>query len=49
MKLPLSHLWFPARTPSKQLVVVLHGLGDSAKGFLWLQDAGDRFAELSPA
>lgn len=39
MKLPLSHLWLPAKNPSKQLVVVLHGLGDSARGFLWLQDA----------
>ena len=39
MKLPLSHLWQPARKPSNHLVVVLHGLGDSAEGFLWLQRA----------
>ena len=39
MKLPLSHLWLPAKKPSKQLIVVLHGLGDSARGFLWLQEA----------
>lgn len=39
MKLPLSHVWLPAKTPSDQLIVVLHGLGDSAKGFLWLPDA----------
>jgi phospholipase/carboxylesterase len=39
MKLPLSHLWLPAKIPSKQLIVVLHGLGDSSRGFLWLQDA----------
>jgi phospholipase/carboxylesterase len=41
MKLPLSHVWLPAKTPSKQLLVVLHGLGDSARGFLWLQEALD--------
>ena len=39
MNLPLSHIWLPADTPSKRLMVVLHGLGDSADGFLWLQDA----------
>jgi len=39
MKLPLSHVWLPAKNPSNQLLVVLHGLGDSARGFLWLQDA----------
>jgi phospholipase/carboxylesterase len=39
MKLPLSHLWLPAKNPTRHLVVVLHGLGDSAEGFLWLQDA----------
>ncbi len=37
MNLPLTHIWQPARTPRKQLVVVLHGRGDSAEGFLWLQ------------
>lgn len=41
MKLPLTHIWLPAKTPSKRLVVVLHGLGDSARGFLWLQDELD--------
>jgi len=39
MKLPLSHVWLPAKNPSKKLLVVLHGLGDSARGFLWLPDA----------
>jgi predicted esterase len=39
MKLPLSHIWLPAAIPSNQLIVVLHGLGDSARGFLWLQEA----------
>ena len=38
MKLPLSHVWLPAKIPSDQLMVVLHGLGDSTRGFLWLQD-----------
>jgi phospholipase/carboxylesterase len=41
MKLPLSHIWLPAKNPSKQLMVVLHGLGDSARGFIWLQDELD--------
>ena len=41
MKLPLSHIWLPARNSTKQLVVVLHGLGDSARGLLWLQDELD--------
>ena len=39
MNLPLTHVWQPARAPSKQLVVVLHGRGDSPSGFLWLQEA----------
>jgi phospholipase/carboxylesterase len=38
MNLPLNHIWQPALTTSKQLIVVLHGRGDSAEGFLWLQD-----------
>ena len=39
MNLPLTHVWQPARLASKQLVVVLHGRGDLADGFLWLQAA----------
>ena len=39
MDLPLTHIWQSARAASKQLMVVLHGRGDSAEGFLWLQDA----------
>ncbi len=39
MNLPLAHVWQPARLSTKQLVVVLHGRGDSANGFLWLQEA----------
>ncbi len=38
MNLPLTHIFQPARSPSQQLVIVLHGRGDSAQGFLWLQD-----------
>ena len=39
MDLALSHIWLPAVQPTKKLMVVLHGLGDSNEGFLWLQDA----------
>jgi len=38
MDLPLSHVWQPATSTSQWLLVVLHGLGDSSAGFLWLQD-----------
>jgi phospholipase/carboxylesterase len=39
MDLALEHLWLPAPEPKKRLMVVLHGLGDSAEGFLWIQEA----------
>ena len=39
MNLGLTHVWQQARLSTKQLVVVLHGRGDSARGFLWLQEA----------
>ena len=38
MNLPLTHLWQPAPRPSKDLMVVLHGRGDSVEGFDWLQE-----------
>jgi predicted esterase len=38
MKLPIQYLWQEAREPSKWLMVVLHGRGDSAEGFEWLQE-----------
>ena len=38
MKLPLTHLFQPAKGDSRNLLVVLHGLGDSAEGLEWLQD-----------
>jgi phospholipase/carboxylesterase len=37
MNLPLQHLFQEARVQSDWLVIVLHGRGDSAHGFLWLQ------------
>jgi len=39
MDLPLTYTWLPAPQPAKKVMVVLHGLGDSAEGFLWIQDA----------
>jgi phospholipase/carboxylesterase len=39
LQLPLPYRFFPAKTESNQLMVVLHGLGDSPKGFLWLPNA----------
>jgi phospholipase/carboxylesterase len=39
MDLPLGHVWLPAPAPARRLLVVLHGLGDSAEGFLWIQEA----------
>ena len=38
MNLPLTHIWQPAVSTSQHLVIVLHGRGDSAEGFLWLQE-----------
>lgn len=34
--LPLTHQFFPAKTASKKLMIVLHGRGDSSNGFTWL-------------
>jgi len=31
-----EHLFFPAAQPAGKLMVVLHGLGDSAEGFIWM-------------
>lgn len=41
MDLPLTHVWQPASSKSRRLLIVLHGLGDSSEGFLWLQDELD--------
>ena len=32
-ELPLDYLFFPSKTPSNKLVIILHGRGDSAEGF----------------
>ncbi len=34
--LPLDSLFFPSKFPSKKLMIVLHGRGDSAEGFRFL-------------
>ena len=39
MDLALDHVWLPAPRTAKRLMVVLHGLGDSTEGFLWIQEA----------
>jgi phospholipase/carboxylesterase len=39
MDLPLDHIWLLAPAPAGRLMVVLHGLGNSAEGFLWIQGA----------
>jgi phospholipase/carboxylesterase len=38
LQLPLRYIWQPSYVSSRTLVVVLHGLGDSAEGFRWFQD-----------
>ncbi|MBC7658962.1 MAG: serine esterase [Chitinophagaceae bacterium] len=35
----LKSVWIPAAQPSKRLIVVLHGRGDSPAGFQWLPSA----------
>ena len=34
--LPLHHILIPSKVPSKKLMIVLHGRGDSSQGFTWL-------------
>ena len=34
--LPLDNIFIPSKTPSKKLMIILHGRGDSSKGFTWL-------------
>ena len=34
--LPLNNIFIPAKTPSKKLMILLHGRGDSSAGFTWL-------------
>lgn len=34
--LPLNHTFVPAKVPSKKLMIILHGRGDSSNGFAFL-------------
>lgn len=34
--LPLFNIFIPSKIPSKKLMILLHGRGDSAKGLTWL-------------
>jgi len=34
--LPLNHIFIPAKVPSKKLMIILHGRGDSSQGFTFL-------------
>jgi len=34
--LPLNHIFIPSKMPSKKLMIILHGRGDSANGFAFL-------------
>jgi phospholipase/carboxylesterase len=34
--LPLTHQFFPSKTASNKLMIILHGRGDSSNGFTWL-------------
>ncbi len=36
--LPLNHIFIPAKTPSKKLMIILHGRGDSSRGFTFLPE-----------
>jgi len=34
--LPLFNIFVPSQVPSKKIMIILHGRGDSSKGFTWL-------------
>ena len=34
--LPLNNIFIPSKVPSKKLMIILHGRGDSSQGFTWL-------------
>ncbi len=34
--IPLKHRFIPAKVASKKLMIILHGRGDSSKGFTWM-------------
>ena len=34
--LPLNNIFIASKQPSKKLMIILHGRGDSSQGFTWL-------------
>ncbi|CAA6818945.1 MAG: Serine esterase [uncultured Sulfurovum sp.] len=36
LNLKLNNLFYPSKIPSKKLMIILHGRGDSSAGFTWL-------------
>jgi len=36
LNLKLNNIFYPSNTPSKKLMIILHGRGDSSAGFTWL-------------
>jgi len=36
LNLKLKNLFYPSKIPSKKLMIILHGRGDSSAGFTWL-------------
>ena len=36
LNLKLTNKFYPSKTPSKKLMIILHGRGDSSDGFTWL-------------
>ena len=36
--LPLNHIFIPSKVPSKKLMIILHGRGDSSNGFTFLPE-----------
>ena len=38
IRLALKHIFIPAKVPSKKLMIILHGRGDSSQGFTFLPE-----------
>ena len=36
LNIPLHHIFIASKVPSKKLMIILHGRGDSSQGFTWL-------------
>ena len=36
--LPLNNIFIPSKIPSKKLMIILHGRGDSSRGFTFLPE-----------